>query len=207
MMVKTSKRMLLNMDGNILVPLKIVRCSGNEVEGDHDKIDNFNSYEGNDDSPEAPDEQIFAQKRVCSQRSVTDSLKGHRDKEWNNECVKNNRGKDCGGRGVQLHDVNLLQPWQSAGEKRWNNRKVFRDVIGDREGRQSTSGHQELLADFDDFNQLGGVAVEVHHVRCFFGGLGPSIHRQGDVSLSQGWGIIGSISHHGNQLTSGLLFA
>src|SRR5712672_1286168 len=152
MMVKNSKRMLLNKDRNILMPLKIVRCSGNEVAGDHDKIDYFNSDEGNDDSSEAPDQQIFAQKGVCSQRSVTDSLKGHRDKEWNNECVENNCRKDCGGRRVQLHDVNPLQPWQSAGEKRWNNRKIFRDVIGDREGRQCAAGHQELLADLDDFN-------------------------------------------------------
>ena len=81
------------------MPLKkLVRCSGNEVEGDHDKIDYFNSDEGNDDSSETPDEQIFAQQGVSSQRSVTDSLQGHRDKYWDNERVENNRRQDCGGR-------------------------------------------------------------------------------------------------------------
>src|ERR1700675_1070036 len=69
MMVKTSKRMLLNKDRNILMPLKIVRCSGNEVEGDHDKIDYFNSDEGNDDSSEATDQQIF-RKRASAPKGL-----------------------------------------------------------------------------------------------------------------------------------------
>jgi hypothetical protein len=38
--------------------------------------------------------------------------------------------------------------------KAWDDRKVFRHVIGDREGGQSTSGHQELLTDLDDFDRL-----------------------------------------------------
>ena len=61
------------------------------MKGDHDKVDYLDSDKGNDDSPQAPDKQIFAQKRVSSQRLVPDSFKSHRDKEWNNESVEDNR--------------------------------------------------------------------------------------------------------------------
>jgi hypothetical protein len=44
-----------------------------------------------------------------------------------------------GGWRVQMHDINPLQPWQSAGEKRWDDHKVFRPE------RQSEPLRREIL--------------------------------------------------------------
>jgi hypothetical protein len=37
--------------------------------------------------------------------------------------------------------------------------------------RQSAARHQKLLADLDDFDQLGRIAVEIDHVARFLGRL------------------------------------
>ena len=65
------------------------------MESNHDQVDYFNSDERDNHASESPDQQILAQKRVCSQRPVTDSFKRDRDKKWNNQRVENNRRKDC----------------------------------------------------------------------------------------------------------------
>ena len=66
-------------------------------------------------------------------------------------------------------------------------------------------GHEELLADFDDFDELGGVRVQVHHVAGLFGSLGAGIHGHPDVGLGQGRGVVGPVPGHGHQVPGGLL--
>jgi hypothetical protein len=42
--------------------------------------------------------------------------------------------------------------------------KYFRHVIRNGEWLSGPAGHQQLLADFHDFDELGGIGIKVHHV-------------------------------------------
>src|ERR1035441_2985835 len=91
-------------------------------------------------------------------------------------------------------------------EDRRQDREVLGDVVGDRERGQRAAGDQQLLADFDDFDQLRRVAVEVDHVPGFAGGLGAGVHRDADVGLGQRGGVVGAIAGHRDHPPGGLLF-
>ena len=69
------------------------------------------------------------------------------------------------------------------------------------------AGHQQLLANLDDLDQLGRVAVEIDHVAGFFGSLGAGIHRDAHIGLSERRRIVGAVSHHGDEFALGLLLA
>ena len=100
-----------------------------------------------------------------------------------------------------------LQPRQRAGEQRRNDGEVLGHVVGDRERGQRAARHQELLADLDDLDQLGRIAVEIDHVAGFFRGLRAGVHRQADVGLRQRRRIVGAVAHHRDQLALGLFLA
>ena len=66
---------------------------------------------------------------------------------------------------------------------------------------------KQLLADFDDFDELGRVAVEIHHVAGFAGGLGAGIHRDAHVGLRQSRRVVRAVADHRNQFAAVLLLA
>ena len=69
------------------------------------------------------------------------------------------------------------------------------------------AGHEQLLADLDDLDELGRVAIEVDHVAGLLGGLGAGVHGHADVGLGQGRGVVGAVAHHGDELAAGLFLA
>ncbi len=85
--------------------------------------------------------------------------------------------------------------------------KYFGDVVGDREGRQRAARHQQLLADFDDLDELRRVAVEVDHVAGLTGCDRAGVHGHANVGLGEGGSVVGAVAAHGDQLALGLLFA
>ena len=107
----------------------------------------------------------------------------------------------------QAHDVEDLQLGEGDDEHGRDHGEVLGQVVGDRERRQRAAGHQELLADLDDLDELGGVAVEVDHVAGLLGGLGARVHRDADVGLGQCGGVVGAVAHHGDELAAVLLLA
>ena len=92
-----------------------------------------------------------------------------------------------------------------AGEHGRHDGEILGHVVGDGESGQRAAGHQQLLADFDDLDQLGGIAVEIDHIAGLFGGLGAGVHGHADVGLGQGGSVVGAVAHHGHQLAGGLL--
>ena len=84
--------------------------------------------------------------------------------------------------------------------------EIFRDIVCDREGGQRSPGHQELFADLDDLDQFCRVGVEVDHVRCFAGRLGPGVHCHRDIGLGKRGGIVGAVTGHGDHPPAGLVF-
>ena len=70
---------------------------------------------------------------------------------------------------------------RDSGQHRGQNREVLREIVGDREGSQRAAGHQELLADLHDLDQLGRIGVEIDHVAGFLRGLSSRIHGHADI--------------------------
>ena len=106
---------------------------------------------------------------------------------------------------MQPHDIQWGQLRDSNHEQCGNNSKVFGHIIRNGESRKRTARHQQLLAYLYYFNQLGRVIVKVYHIAGFLCSLRTAIHGNPHICLRQRGGIIGSVSHHGNQF-AGLLF-
>ncbi len=66
---------------------------------------------------------------------------------------------------------------------------------------------KQLLADLDDFDELGRVRVEVDHVPGLFGRLRPGVHRDADVGLRQGRCVVRAVAGHRHEPAAGLLAA
>src|ERR1019366_1657316 len=159
------------------------------------------------DPAQTPNQQVSTQQRIGTRRTIPHSAQGDRNEEWNDYRVEDNRRENGRRWRVKVHDVHHLQPRQCAGEQRRHDREVFRDIVSDRESRQRAARHQQLLADLNDLEQLGRVAVEVDHVASFFGGLGARVHRETNVGLRQRRRIVGAITDHRDELAVGLLLA
>ena len=92
-------------------------------------------------------------------------------------------------------------------ERRRDDREVLGHVVGDAERGQRAAGHQQLLADLHDLDQLRRVGIEIDHVAGFFGGLRAAVHGHGHVGLGQGGGVVRAVAGHGDQPAAGLLLA
>ncbi len=106
---------------------------------------------------------------------------------------------------MQVHDVERVEHGKDAGEHGRDDGEVLGDVVGDGEGGEGAAGHQQLLADGDDLDELGGVGVEVDHVAGFLGGLGAGVHGDAYVGLGQRGRVVGAVAGHGDELALGLL--
>ena len=110
-------------------------------------------------------------------------------------------------RAVQPHDVDGRQRRKRHHEHGRNDGEILGHVVGDGEGGEGAAGDQQLLAHLHDLDQLGGIAVQVHHVAGLARGLGAGLHGDADVGLGQGGGVVGAVAAHGHQRPLGLLLA
>ena len=60
------------------------------------------------------------------------------------------------------------------------------------------AGHQQLLADLDDLDELGRVGIEVDHVAGLACGLGAGLHGDADIGLGEPR-IVGAVAAHGDE--------
>ena len=75
--------------------------------------------------------------------------------------------------------------------------KYFGNIVRNAKGGHAAR-HQQLLADFDDLDELGRVTVEVHHVAGFARGLGAGVYGHADIGLRQRRGVVGAVTDHGD---------
>jgi hypothetical protein len=92
-------------------------------------------------------------------------------------------------------------------EDRGDDGEVLRHVVRDREGGERAARHQELLADLDDFDELGRIGIEIDHVAGFARGDGAGVHGNPDIGLGERGGVVGAVAAHGDEFALGLLFA
>jgi len=105
-----------------------------------------------------------------------------------------------------MHYVERLQFGIRCGEDSRDDGEVLGHVIGDRKRRESAASHEHLFADLDDFEEFGGIRIQIHHVAGFLRRLRAGVHRHGDVGLREGRSVIGTVAGHGNQVPLGLPF-
>ena len=73
------------------------------------------------------------------------------------------------------------------------------------EGGQTAASDQQLLADFNHFQNFGRIAVKVHDIGSFLGRGCTGIHGQAHICLCQRGSIVGAVAGHGNNLAFRLL--
>ena len=108
---------------------------------------------------------------------------------------------------MQTHDIQCRKTGIKSHEQRRDYREILRHVIGNREGRKASAGHEELLADSYNVDELCRRGVEVDHVSGFLCRLSTGIHRDGDVSLRQRRRVIRAVSGHRDEMSLALIVA
>ena len=165
----------------------------------------FNANERNDDATDAIDQEVAAQERTCPDRAVLDAAQGQRDQRDDDQRVEDHSGEHRAVGCRQVHDVQSVQLRIGHGKRRRDDREVLGHVVRDTERRQRAARDQQLLADLNHLDQLGGVGVEIDHVGRLFCRLRTCIHRHAYIGLSQGWRIIGAITRHRHHTSARLL--
>ncbi len=121
--------------------------------------------------------------------------------------VEDDGAQDGALRRGQAHHVERRDLGKRAEQHRRDDREVLRHVVGDAEGRQRAARNQQLLADFDDLDELGRVRVEIDHVAGFLGGLRAGVHGHADVGLRERRRVVGAVAGHRHQSPACLFLA
>ena len=163
--------------------------------------------ERRDDAADAVDQQVAPQQRAGADRPVGTPLSASGISATMIRALKMiaERMALCGeARRMTLSAPELRVEGQ---EHRRDDGEILGHVVRDREGGERAAGHQQLLADLDDLDELGRVAVEVDHVAGLAGRLRAGVHRHADVGLGQRRRVVGAVAAHGDQLALRLLLA
>src|SRR6266478_3580585 len=167
-------------------------------------VDELDSDERRNNSAYAVDQQIALQQGRRAERTIAHATERKRDESHNNQSVENHGREDCRFRRVKMHYIQNAEDGKSRGEHRGYDREVFGNVVSDRERGECAARDQQLLADFDNLDELGGVGVEIHHVAGFLGRLRARVHGHSDIRLSESWSVVRAVAGHGHKLPLGL---
>ncbi len=150
---------------------------------------------------------MAAQELYGAHRTVFHTSECDRDQRDDDQCVEYDRGEYRALRGGELHDIERVQCRVRRRKRGGDDGEVLRHIVGDAERRQCAARHQELLSDLNDLHELRRVAVQIDHVRSLARGLGPRVHRDGNVRLRERGGVVCAIPGHGDEAASLLIFA
>ena len=170
---------------------------------DH-QIDRLDPDKRRDDPPDPVDQQVVDQQLLGRHGAELRPLQRQRHQQRDDDRVEDDRREDGAEGAGQVHDVQHPQLRIDGEQHRRDDGEVLGDVVGDAEGGQVAAGHQDLLADLDDVQELGRVAVEVDDVGRLAGRLGAGVHGHRHVGLGQGRGVVGAVAGHGHH-EAGLL--
>src|SRR5208283_2173065 len=137
------------------ISLRAAPASLRQMQGYQKHVDGLDADEGNNNAAYAVDQQIVAQQDIGGLGLVLDALECQRNQRHDDDGVEDDRRKNSRVRGGKVHDIERLERRKDGHEHGWNDGKVLGHVVGDGEGGQSAAGHQELLADLHDFDELG----------------------------------------------------
>jgi hypothetical protein len=158
-------------------------------------------------TPPRPYQEIASQQRARGKRPVFDAAQGERHERDDNQRIENDGRENGALRRVKAHDVEAVQSRVGHGEHGRDDREVFRYVVSDGERGERAARYEQLLADGDDFDELGGIAVEIDHVAGFFRGHGARVHRDTDVGLGERGSVVSAVAGHRDQAPAGLFTA
>ena len=106
---------------------------------------------------------------------------------------------------MQVHDIQCCQLRNRDHEQSRHDGKILGNIVRDTECSQCSAHHQQLFTDFNDFDELGRVVVEVYHISGLLGSLRTAVHGDTDVCLGQCGSVVRSVTHHGDQFAGFLL--
>lgn len=131
------------------------------------QIDQFNPDKGRNQPAQPIDGEVAGQQRASGHGLITHAAQCQRHQKRNDYRVENNGGQYRALRRCKAHDVQNAEPRIKDDKYRRDDGKIFCHVIGHRKGRQCAARHQQLFAQTDDFDEFGGVTVEVDHIARF----------------------------------------
>ncbi len=153
------------------------------AEGDDGHINDLDADERNNDAAEAVDQKIARQQCACADRLISNALQRKRDQRDNDECVEDDRREDRALWGCKPHDVERAKLRIKGEKHRGNDCKVLGNVIGNRESCECAARHQQLLADLNNLDELGWIAIEIDHIPGLACGNRTRIHGNADIGL------------------------
>ncbi len=135
-----------------------------QVKKDQELVDEPDAGERHQNAAQTVDEDVAAQQGAGAHRAIFHAAQGERHERDDDERVKDD-GREHGGlRRVQAHNIEAAQHRISGHKHGRDDGEVFGHVVGNGKGGERAARDQQLFADGHHFNQLGGIAVEVHHV-------------------------------------------
>ena len=108
-----------------------MEISSSEVKRGDDNVDRFDADEGQNEAADAIDKQISSEKRCRPHRPVGDSFQGERDQRNDDQRIEDDGRQNRRLRRRQSHHVQCAEFRISSDEQRRQDRKIFRDIVGD----------------------------------------------------------------------------
>src|ERR1043166_5450405 len=106
-------------------------ASSNHPKVGQQEIDELDSEKRSHNSTYAINQEVALEQSGGTQRAIAYAAERERNQSNDNECVKNDRGKNCGLRSAKVHNIQDIQNRKCACEHRRNNGEVFGDIVGD----------------------------------------------------------------------------
>ncbi len=165
-------------------------------------INDLDTDERGDDPADPVDEDVLPQGFFRGHRAVGNPVEGEGDERDDDERIEDDCGED---RILETEDVQDNERRVGRDKCCRDDKEIFCKVVCDGEGGKCSPGHQELLSYLHDLDQFCGIALEIDHVRRLAGRLGPGVHRNGDICLGKGRGIVGAVTGHRDHPTPRLV--
>jgi len=161
-------------------------------------VDELDAEKGRDDSADTVD-QRFRRSKAAAPKADSALRAEPADQCNDDQGVEDDCRQDRGFRCAQVHHVQRVQHRKCAANiagmmakyspRHWRPRRFER-----------AARDEQLLADFDDLNELGGVGSRSTMFPASFAACVPVFMANADIGLRQRWGVILPSTRHGHEL-------
>src|ERR1700722_16169149 len=126
----------------------------NEFESGDNDVNGRDANERNNDAAQPVDEQVALQNGQRADGVELHAAQGQRNQGDDDEGIENDGAQDGAVRAVQAHDSERRTGRERHHRHGGNDGEIFGPVVGDAERGQRAARDEQLLADFDDLDEL-----------------------------------------------------
>ena len=149
----------------------------------YNHIDCLDTDKRSDDATDPVEKKIMDQELLGRHGTEFGPLQRQRHQHRNDNRIENDRRHDCTEGTRQVHDVEYPQLRIDREHHRRDDGKLRGDIVGDAEGGQIATSHQDLFPHLDDVEEFGRVAVQIDDIGRLFRSLSTGVHRHRYVRL------------------------